>query len=1154
MTQPLENITIYSPIKDARPYGVFPVTDSCERSATVMGDDYVKLSFKAVERYVFGAFAYIYYDNQLFFLKETYRPTNKGSYYEYEVKFVSVANMLDKHICFRYVDVVGEDVAPEPEINMNGTLQDMATIILDAIKGAVQRMDSNLYYAYILQRLVVAEDILQGTDLKTFSFSGQNIADVLTQVVNEYDTEWWVSQPEKDTVLLHLCKCECNDTILVSDQYKDTGNALQPYASRGLLSCEYAQDWTNIAQKIIPFGSDRNLTRKQALQDVNGNSMYVSYGKHLRLAPNTTYSVKGRDGNTTQITTDNIGALTNTGVQSGIETTKTYEDIYPRCHFKVLSVNVKGTDNPIYTITAGAIKADGQTVMTYTEMKTAGLLPLRIEPNETLSVIFESGYLNGREFEVALKTKNSEWTLSIVPDGDKDNGVQVPFGNFIPRVGDTFAIFHMIMPEYYITRAQEELAQATYDDLLAIEDTRPEIKCKTEPLFFANQHLCLGQRVGVYSELFGNVTFTPAGEPTEDSTLFVSRVTSFSHSLTTPNSADFKLASARIEGRLTAIENSIADQTDDIRGLEQRAINLSRRGWHDATEMKDMLNSLASEMMLVGVEKNQFAFTPSIECVNDEVAKVFHHLHVSAGTLQHTQEPYIKYANSGKWEINLTDLTTDEQGNILDPSTPYYLYAKCAEGVTTAEIVLSENSKDSDTDYLLMGILSSVFEDEQDGTAYRVFNRSNGYTQIAGGTITTEQIQDQTRSLIIDFQHNPPRIIAKDRAEIIGNISFYAPDGGIYNISDYLDDEYGYLKRALNKGTTEISGGLLMTNVLALKNEQGTISAGMSGLQGDINHPENVLMWGGGTYQQALYASKNAEYKKSSNGTPITTLIKKDGTCKIGIFRINDTQAIVKTNNGTVIIDTNTGICCYRNEGTDPIIVISTKELPPLETLKGDIERHSGGQGGLLEGTYTKSAQYTIDEISTPVKVLATIYVGDNATVMVSSRVNFQVIPNSSLRNVGTEWKDYAYITDSNGQRVDGKVTNSQATFNIREAGTYTINVWSTISGLEWSPNYDEDQRYEVRALCEESYFSYEYSYRVAKKQTMIAYGGIFSYIGEQKYLYYKDGVGLDCRMGENRLQITNDGIFMDGLPTSSDRLSKGQLYTDNNHNVKVIP
>lgn len=864
MTQPLENITIYSPIKDARPYGVFPVTDSCERSATVMGDDYVKLSFKAVERYVFEAFSYIYYDNQLFFLKETYRPTNKGSYYEYDVKFVSVANMLDKHICFRYVDVVGEDVAPEPEINMNGTLQDMATILFDAIRGAVQRMDSNLYYAYILQRLVVAEDILQGTDLKTFSFSGQNIADVLTQVVNEYDTEWWVSQPEKDTVLLHLCKCECNDTILVSDQYKDTGNALQPYASRGLLSCEYAQDWTNIAQKIIPFGSDRNLTRKQALQDVNGNSMYVSYGKHLRLAPNTTYSVKGRDGNTTTITTDNIGALTNTGVQSGIETTKTYEDIYPRCHFKVLSVNVKGTDNPIYTITAGAIKADGQTVMTYDEMKAEGLLPLRIEPNETLSVIFESGYLNGREFEVALKTKNSEWTLSIVPDGDKDNGVQVPFGNFIPRVGDTFAIFHMIMPEYYITRAQEELAQATYDDLLAIEDTRPEIKCKTEPLFFANQHLCLGQRVGVYSELFGNVTFTQAGEPTEDSTLFVSRVTSFSHSLTTPNSADFKLASARIEGRLTAIENSIADQTDDIRGLEQRAINLSRRGWHDASEMKDMLNSLASEMMLVGVEKNQFAFTPSIECVNDEVAKVFHHLHVSAGTLQHTQEPYIKYANSGKWEINLTDLTTDEQDNTLDPSTPYYLYAKCAEGTTTAEIVLSEYSKDSDTDYLLMGILSSVFEDEQDGTAYRVFNRSNGYTQIAGGTITTEQIQDPTRSLIIDFQHNPPRIIAKDTAEIIGNIVFKATDGQNYKIDKYLDDEYGYLKKAL-KGTTEIVGGLVLANTILLKDSAGQVYSGWTGLAEDCG---DIVFWSGGDFASAkagtakyiLYKDGSASY------------------------------------------------------------------------------------------------------------------------------------------------------------------------------------------------------------------------------------------------------------------------------------------------------
>lgn len=834
MTSALGTISIYKPtyytrngsivrqryINTADSNGDFPVTDSCERSATIMSDDYVKLSFKLLEQYVFEAFAYIWYDNQLFFLKEQYRPTAKGSYYQYEMKFVSIANMLDKHLCLRYLTVVETD--PEPEINMNGTLDDMVQIVLGSIQGAASRLSSNqpdLYYTYVLGNLELAEDTLQGTTLQTFSFSGQNISDVLTEIAEVYEIEWWITQESMTSIKLHLCKCECNDTIIVSDTFKETGDSLQPYASRGLLSCEYSQEWSNITQKIIPFGSERNITRKQALEDINGNSMYVSYGKQLRLAPNTDYTVKDHDGNTLTIRTDSVGALTNAGVKSGIETIKQFDDIYPRCHFRVIGVSQQGTDNPIYTIVAAAIKADGESLMSYDDMVAAGLLPLQIEPNETLSVIFESGYLNGREFEVKHSIKEAEingsmvmqWTLTIVPEEGGDDGVSLPFGNFIPRAktdayeGDMFAIFHMIMPQAYITRAQEELAQAAYNELLAIEDTRPEIKCKSEPQFFANQTLCLGQRVAVHSELFGEIQLDANGDIKNDSpSLFASRVTSFSHSLTKPDSVEFKLASSRVEGRLTEIEAVIADQTNDIRGLEQRSLNLSRRGWHDAEEMRNMLDSLAAELLLVGVEKNQFAFTSAIYCVNGNVISQqidgstkqvnhFKHLHISAGYIQHTQEPYIKYANGGRWDINEIDITADEDGNSIlynaDDTTPsekaYYLYAVCTSTSTTAQIVLSATTHDSDTDYLLMGILSSEFLDTlkpYNVTSFRVFNRSNGYTQVAGGTITTEQIQDPTRSLIIDFQSTPPRIIARNGAKIIGNIEFSLSENNIQQV------------------------------------------------------------------------------------------------------------------------------------------------------------------------------------------------------------------------------------------------------------------------------------------------------------------------------------------------------------------------------------
>ena len=127
----------------------------------------------------------------------------------------------------------------------------------------------------------------------------------------------------------------------------------------------------------------------------------------------------------------------------------------------------------------------------------------------------------------------------------------------------------------------------------------------------------------------------------------------------------------------------------------------------------------------------------------------------------------------------------------------------------------------------------------------------------------------------------------------------------------------GYLTAVLedSENTTDITGGLVMTNVLMLKdlaNAGGSVNAGMSGVNSD-----NVLLWGGGTYEDAVHAKDN-DFEKL-NGSDITTLLKKDGTGKIGIFKISDTQAIVDVpNQGKVIIDastTNGGIRILNSQG-----------------------------------------------------------------------------------------------------------------------------------------------------------------------------------------------------------------------------------------------
>jgi hypothetical protein len=59
-----------------------------------------------------------------------------------------------------------------------------------------------------------------------------------------------------------------------------------------------------------------------------------------------------------------------------------------------------------------------------------------------------------------------------------------------------------------------------------------------------------------------------------------------------------------------------------------------------------------------------------------------------------------------------------------------------------------------------------------------------------------------------------------------------------------------YLKLAFG-GSTEITGGIVAANVMLLKNLQGAITGGLSGLN------DNVSFWHGGTYQNALDSANN---------------------------------------------------------------------------------------------------------------------------------------------------------------------------------------------------------------------------------------------------------------------------------------------------------
>ena len=171
------------------------------------------------------------------------------------------------------------------------------------------------------------------------------------------------------------------------------------------------------------------------------------------------------------------------------------------------------------------------------------------------------------------------------------------------------------------------------------------------------------------------------------------------------------------------------------------------------------------------------------------------------------------------------------------------------------------------------------------------------------------------------------------------------------------EDALEYLKTAL-ANETDITGGIVATTSIQLR-DKDVVNAGISGVKDD-----NILLWGGGTYNDA-YNAANSDTYNTGSGT-ITTLIKKNGTGKIGIFEISETQAVIDVpNQGKVIIDSsenNGGIRVLNSSGeiNAALLPTSISSFKPL----ADKTTHSDEKKDVYYSMDTQSVTSTSKTIT----------------------------------------------------------------------------------------------------------------------------------------------------------------------------------------------
>ena len=941
---------------------------------------------------------------------------------------------------FRYVEVYDQVTKEtttwkEIEWSLNGNLKVVADIVITCLNKAYD----NAYFE-------LPKDSYTDTLLMSYSFSGNSIADALSTIAEQNETEWWLETTTeyvggKRKYILHFDKCELGDTIELNDNYTEDANGV--WQSGGLKSVSQSGNTNIIPQKLYVYGSERNIIKKTVEQQTEGGAMNVSYDKKLRLPKLFPSGIIGANGAIYEnealdltITLNEDSSLSIGGINNHFEQVKIFDEVYPKMDMTIIkdgvSVQNPNGENPIYWIKADRLKS----ITTENPVDGSinpGKLGLLIE-GCTLMCTFTSGLLNGREFECSWRESTAE--IGLIPIDEND--VQIPSGVFKPQEGDTFILWNLAMPQSSIDIAQNELCVEAIKHIEELATSITETDCVSEPEAFLskghNQRIKVGQRITVASDVFRNGKLA-------------SRIIKFSYKLTKPYDISFTLASSRQTGRLATLENMIADVTHEVHATGQVQRAISRRQWHDTEEMMQMLDSIQKQLVVVGDENNAFVTTCDVNY--DNSTKI---LTVSKGYLQH--QSYTENEWKGAWLIKGKDGNDDTSINIsaIDEqgTTPFYVYFVCSKNNNSGYVEVGSGLPQfSDYYVFVLGILSSEFEGD------RIFNQSSGLTTIAGGTITTDVIQDPARRLVIDYSNGT--ITARNGGTIRGAIQFEKGEGendlgtaieklkdsvehielmapnilsgamivdfeidrssGYNNVkfrhdsnegkylttplkanSDYVfsiesitlkggsitpaniaiaifDSSISTTKKvwtipyadsklvykfttpsniqptdvlliyggqngltigvgftafgvklaegstytgwegspieqqvllSLNnamKGSTDIIGGLVLTNLIQLKNEEGDVSAGISGLE-----TNDVFAWAGGSFENAIRGTIPVILKRQGKGSKLGCLIVED-----------DDKVRVKTNNGSVLIDADGGLTVYDGQDTSEV-------------------------------------------------------------------------------------------------------------------------------------------------------------------------------------------------------------------------------------------
>ena len=522
-----------------------PITESAQKVEELMSNDYIQLSWNSNSSNSLPLGSYIEHEGEIYSLLEPYTPSQKNeAEYVYTPLFKSRVMAWGKKPFFFY-----SGDSKEPDWTLTSNPADFMRCICDSILE-----ETGESWSYSIDASLPASASL--------SFTSVDILSGLNQIAGAFETEWFADK-STNTIYLGLLSHGSSVTL-------EVGKNINVPSVQGSKEGYYT--------RFYAFGSTRNIT-----QDYEGSNTNNLVNKRLTLDP-AKYPNGYKD--------------IREGLSKGEIFSKVliFDEVYPSANLSIsgvrnrlmyrldsngdkIQVGTDGEGNPIYD----------QYAIWYFRIEGFDFDVTNIIEGYKLSVSFQSGALQGREFELKYYEKDTTITSSDglkfeAKAGDyeihfiEEGSYIIPsLTGLIPSDGDGVILFNIKMPSEYTQSAYIQLEEELDKAIARMTSDLNNYTFKSNPVAFNdnNPNLSIGRSVRFVN---GDYSYN-------------TRVIKLVTHLDFPIEQDITIGNEKVKGNTQQLKEEVASANKDLNLLAV---------FNDMTQSIQQSYNRTQQMMLDG--------------------------------------------------------------------------------------------------------------------------------------------------------------------------------------------------------------------------------------------------------------------------------------------------------------------------------------------------------------------------------------------------------------------------------------------------------------------------------------------------------------------------------------------------------------------------